>query len=303
MSFAVKGRYEMNGWHPARPPWETQDQPALPAKDTWYGDRQGARVVIKPHDRLARGARSGRYAEPSRETSRGVALAWALAGLAASVGIAYGAVQLTHVSWGQAPVDSLVPTAVPVDSAAATSAVPPTTTGPAATPTPTAAPTLSGYVLTAPATAGGYTLTTPMSATVKTIGTGGAAQLMTAVESAGGKPSGSVSGQYLILGTQYLGYAGYNGTFSPDAVLAAFKMGASNVTTEAPGPHGGTMACGEVSVTAPVATTGTACMWATTTTVGMVEFYGSGGSALETVMHPKASDDTVKFRADVEGTK
>jgi len=293
----------MNGWHPARPPWETQDQPALPADDTWYGDRQGARVVIKPHDRLSRGARSSRYAEPSRQASRGVTLAWAIGGLAAAVGIAYGAVQLTHVSWGQAPVDALVPTAVPVDSPAATSTVPATTTGPTPTPTPTAATSLGGYVLSAPATAGGYTLTTPMSATVVAIGTGGASELMTAVESAGGKPSGNVSGQYLISGNQYLGYDGYNGTFTPDSVLAAFKMGASNVTTEGPGPHGGTMACGEVKVTTPVATTGTACVWATTTTVGMVEFYGNGGSALESVMHPKAGDDAVKFRADVEGTK
>jgi hypothetical protein len=63
------------------------------------------------------------------------------------------------------------------------------------------------------------------------------------------------------------------------------------------------MACGEVSVTSPTATSGTACVWATTTTAGMVEFYGSGGAALETVLHAKASADTAKFRASVEATK
>ena len=63
------------------------------------------------------------------------------------------------------------------------------------------------------------------------------------------------------------------------------------------------MACGEVSVTSPAATSGTACVWATTTTLGMVEFYGSGGSALELVLHARAGADTMKFRADVEATK
>jgi hypothetical protein len=222
-------------------------------------------------------------------------LAGVLVSFAVAIGIVVGAVRLTHVTWGQAPAAPVIPTAVPVESPAATAA--------ALAPTPADTTTLSGYVLTTPATAGSYTLTSPMSATVKAIGTSGAAELMTAVEASGGKPSGSVSGQYLILGDQYLGYAGYNGTFSPAAVLAAFKMGASNVTAEAVGPHGGAMACGEVSVTSPVATTGTACVWATTATVGMVEFYGSGGSALEPVLHAKASDDTRKFRASVEATK
>jgi hypothetical protein len=285
----------MNGWHPARPPWEAQQQPALPAAEPWYAERQGPHVVIKPPEPLARGARSPHDAEPGRPGGRRKALTLIIVGLAAAVGITVGVVKLTHVMGGQAPAALLTPTTVPVDSPAATSAAP--------SPTATATATLSGYVLTAPATAGGYTLTSPMSATVKAIGAGGAAELMTAVKAAGGKPSGTVSAQYLILGDQYLGYSGYNGTFSPAAVLAAFKMGASNVTTEAAGPHGGTLACGEVSVTSPMATTGTACVWATTTTLGMVEFYGNGGSALELVLHARAGADTTKFRADVEATK
>jgi hypothetical protein len=151
--------------------------------------------------------------------------------------------------------------------------------------------------------AGGYTRTSPMSATVTAIGTAGTTRLMTAVEASGGKPASNVSGQYVIPGDQALGYAGYTGTFSPAAVLAAFKKDASNVTTEAAGPHGGVLACGEVTVTSPTATSGTACAWATTTTVGMVEFYGNGGGALEAVLHAKAGADTAKFRASVEATK
>jgi hypothetical protein len=286
----------MNGWHPARPPWETQGQPALPAAAPWYAERPGPHVVIKPHERPGRGARSPRDDEPGGPGGRRKSLTLIIVGVVV-VGIAAGVVELTHVMGPSAPAALITATTVPADTPAATSAAP------APTPTVTATATLSGYVLSAPATAGGYTLTSPMSATVKAIGASGAAALMTAVEAAGGKPSGNVSAQYLIVGDQYLGYSGYNGTFSPAAVLAAFKMGASNVTTEAAGPHGGTMACGEVSVTSPVATSGTACAWATTTTLGMVEFYGSGGSALELVLHARAGADTMKFRADVEATK
>jgi hypothetical protein len=293
----------MNGWHPAKPPWETQEQPKLPAEHTWYGELEGPRVVIKPHESLPRGGRPAHDAEPGRQ-GRGKVLTWAIVGLAAAGGIVFGAVELTHVTGGQtpAPAAALGSTTAPVDSAAPVDSVAATTAAPA--PTPTAATTVSGYVLAAPATAGGYTLKSPTSATVKAIGTAGVSELMTAVEAAGGQPSGNVvTGQYLILGDQYLGYAGYNGTFSPATVLAAFKMGASNVTTEAAGPHGGVLGCGEVSVTSPAATSGTACVWATSTTIGMVEFYGNGGSALETVLHTKASADTMKFRAGVEATK
>jgi hypothetical protein len=126
---------------------------------------------------------------------------------------------------------------------------------------------------------------------------------MTAVKAAGGKPASDVSGEYFISGDQALGYAGYTGTFKPAAVLTAFQAGASDVTTEAAGPHGGDLACGEVSATAAggTASPGTACVWATATTVGMVEFFG--GSDLETVPHAKAAADTLKFRDDVETLK
>jgi hypothetical protein len=252
-------------------------------------------VVIKPHAQSARGGgRQGRY-EPQRESSRGVTLVGVTVGLAAAVGIAAGAVQLTHVTWGQAPA--------PATQAVATLPTPTPTPTPSATKSDAGTVETTAYVLGAPATAGGYTLTTPTSPAIQAAGSAGASALMTAVKAAGGKPERAVNGEYFISGDQALGYAGYTGTFRPAAVLSAFKAGASNATTEPVGPHGGDLACGEVTATSASGTAiaGTACVWATATTVGMVEFFG--GAVLETVPHGKAGADTLKFRDGVETLK
>ena len=302
----------MSGWTPSRPPWETSrppwethDQPAMsPDDDSWYGRAKGPRVIIKPHESAGRGGRGasspGSYAEPSR----GVALFGVIFGLAASAGIAWGAVQLTHVTWGQPPAAPPAPS--PTVSASATSASltpTPTVTAPASATASASgsAGTATAYVLTAPATAGGYTRTTPMSASIQQIGTAGATALMQAVEKAGGKETGSVSGEYLIVGDQAVGYAGFTGTFSPKTVITAFGTLATGVASEPAGKHGGLLSCGTVTATSPASSTGTACVWATPTTVGMVEYFGSG--ALEQVTMSKAGQDTANFRADVETLK
>jgi hypothetical protein len=291
----------MSGWDSTRPPWDTQEQPLYTPDDSWYGRVRGPRVVIKPHASGARGGRQGRYVEPPRKGRRTVVLVSVVAGLAVSAAIVAGAVQLTHVSWGTATVAATQATVtLPTSAPAAT---------PSASPVPSAsqsggtAADTTAYALGLPASAGGYTLTTPMSSAIQAVGSGGATALMTAVKAAGGKPASDVSGEYFISGDQALGYAGYTGTFTPAAVLSAFRAGASDVTTEPAGPHGGDLACGEVTASAAsgTASPGTACVWATTTTVGMVEFFG--GAALETVPHAKAGADTLKFRDDVETLK
>jgi hypothetical protein len=268
---------------PSRPPWETQGQPLYTPDDAWYG-RQGARVVIKPHPSR------GDNGESRRRVSRGAALFGAVAGLAACVGIAAVVVQLTTSTGGGVPA-----TAAPL---VASSPAPAPTSSPSAGAEGAAT---TAYTLSAPATAGPYTLTTPASPGVQAVGSAGAATLMAAVKAAGGVPSSEVTGEYFIGGDQALGYAGYNGTFSPSAVLGAFGLGAKGVTDEAAGPHGGQMACGEVTASHGSTAHGTACVWATTTTIGMVEFFGNG--VLEPVAHPKADSDVLKFRAAVEALK
>src|SRR5262249_31886418 len=143
------GNFIMSGWQPARPPWETQEQPLYTPDDTWDGSPPGARVVIRPHAQSRRGgSRPGRYGEPQREASRAIALVGVVAGLAASVGIAVGAVKLTYVTWGETP-------APPASAAAAAPALTPTPTPSASKGSADAAGT-TAYVLGTPATAGGY---------------------------------------------------------------------------------------------------------------------------------------------------
>jgi hypothetical protein len=292
----------MSGWQtsrPSRPPWDTQEQPTLPAEGTWYGGAQGPRVIIKAHE-PTRGGRASRFQEPLREADRNIALAGVIVGLAASVGLIAIAVQLTHVTWGKPAA-----AATPIPTATADTTVP--TPGPTASSRSTApaggSAAATSYVLSAPAKAGGYSLTTPISPTVQAIGTSGATELMTAVEAGGGTVKSNVSAEYFIAGDQVLGYAGYNGSFSPEAVMRDFQVGAADVTSEPAGSHGGQLACGEVTATSPASSAGEACVWATTTTIGMVEFYDDNGGALESVMPAKAGSDTLKFRDDVETAK
>jgi hypothetical protein len=314
IGFAVKGQLEnMSGWNPSRPPrsprppWDTQEQPSLTAEGTWYGAAQGPRVVIKPQEG-GRGGRvpSGRvpgFSEPPRRRSNRKIILAAAAIVVVAAGVVVGALKLTHLGGGQAAASATLPAATQ------------NATTPAATPTATATASPSStagagggagtvaYVLSDPATAGGYSRMPSVSATVQAIGSGSATELMTAVEAQGGKATSDISAEYLIVGDQVLGYAGYNGTFNPGDVIKDFQAGATGVTSESAGPHGGDLACGQVAITTPAATSGEACVWATTSTLGMVEFYGSNGGALEAVPAAKAGADALKFRDDVEAAR
>ena len=65
------------------------------------------------------------------------------------------------------------------------------------------------------------------------------------------------------------------------------------------GTHGGDLAC------IPSAGTpgGTVCVWVTTTTLGVTEFFASTGAPENVTDQPKAAQDTVNFRADAEAAK
>lgn len=309
ISFAVKGQLEnMSGWNPSRPPrppWDTQEQPTLSAEGTWYGAAQGPRVIIKPQGPAARGGRGPGFSEPPRRSAGKVVAIGTGIGLVTAA-LIVGAVELTHLGGKSDPSSALpaasqgatAPAATPTAPASPTSTATSTSTAPAG-----GSASTTSYKLSDPATAGGYSQVTPVAATVQAIGSGGATQLMTAVQASGGKTTSTVSSEYLIAGNQVLGYAGYNGTYSPAAVIGDFKAGATGVTSQSAGPHGGQLACGQVSVTAPAASTGEVCVWATTSTVGMVEFYGGNGTALEAVAPAKAAADTLKFRDDAEAAK
>ncbi len=293
----------MSGWNPSRPPWETSDHPVLPPDKAYYGRPEGARVIIKPHA-AARGSRPGRGYKPPAETSRGAALFGVLVGLAASVGIVYGAVQLTHVSWGESPVATAsAPASTPVVTPSASTSAAGTT--PAGSPTATGGNALGSgqaWAMTARATAGGYTKRTPMPSGMLATGTANATALMQAVVLSGGTPDGGptqpkyVSADYRVPGNQAIAYVGFTGTFSPSSVIGAFGKIANGVTSEPAGSHGGQLACGTMSANS--GPSGTVCVWATTSSLGMVGFYG--GSTPEHVGSTRAAEDTVKLRGDAE---
>ena len=62
---------------------------------------------------------------------------------------------------------------------------------------------------------------------------------------------------------------GYEGTFTPAKVLASLGQLGQGGQTYPAGPHGGELAC------IPAAGTpgGTVCVWVTTTTLGVTEFF------------------------------
>lgn len=293
----------MSGWTPSKPPWETSGQPVLPPDESYYGRRQGARVVIKPYAN-ARGPRPERGHQHARESSRGRLLFGVFLGLIASAGLTYGAVQVTHVKWGM-PQDSAA--SAPASAAAVTAPASPVGTGASASPTPSPSATASNpgspaWTMAVPATAGGYKKHTPMPAAMLAIGTKDATALMSAVETAGGKPvmagnqPKSVSADYLVPGNQAIGYAGFTGRFDPASVMTAFAAIADNVSSEPAGGHGGKLSCGGMS--AGNGPSGTVCVWATTSSLGMAGFFGNG--VPERVLSAKAGEDTVKLRGDAE---
>jgi hypothetical protein len=237
-----------------------------------------------------------------------VALVGVLFSLAASVGLVYGAVQLTQVTWGEpSPAAAGAPVSTPASTASASSNG--TGTTPAATPTAATGGEGLGsgraWAMTAPATAGGYTKHTPMPSGMLATGTANATALMQAVVLSGGKPDGGsakpkyVSADYLVPGNQAIAYVGFTGTFSPASVMDAFGKIADNVVSQPAGSHDGQLACGSMSANS--GPSGTVCVWATVTSLGMVGFYGSGTP--EQVGSAKAGEDTVNLRNDAEVAK
>jgi hypothetical protein len=101
---------------------------------------------------------------------------------------------------------------------------------------------------------------------------------------AAGQPAGSVIGVY-DMGTSssvtspgYKGlvFVGYNGTFNPANVMKLVRTNlVSTRVVVDPGPNGGRMMCGYNTVSGEASE----CVWATTTTVGIVEYYDHGHPA------------------------
>ena len=100
-----------------------------------------------------------------------------------------------------------------------------------------------------------------------------------------GKPAKSVVGIYdmgassSLTSPSYKGlvFVGYDGTFNPANVIKLVRKNlvSTRVVVDA-GPHGGQMVCGYNTTSGAEASE---CVWATTTTMGVVEFFNHGHPA------------------------
>ena len=158
--------------------------------------------------------------------------------------------------------------------------------------------TTAAYTLSTPATAGGYALGQDPNDLTNAKTT--AQQIVTALGAGGGTVKGTpVSAAYTLPANQAITFVGYQGTFTP-AKLATLlaKLGTDEKSYPA-GPNGGVLECLNTT-TQP---SGAVCVWATSTTLGITEFYSATGPEALTASQSKGADHTTALRADVEKKK
>jgi hypothetical protein len=215
--------------------------------------------------------------------------------------IAAGAYLLTHKSGGSNAANNTTPT---VGATTSAKAAPKTSAKPKGAPnTPaTSAATTDGWALSTPSVAGGYPIGTD-SDFLATATTTATAIEHAAVGGGGGTVKGDpVSASYTLPADQTIEFVGYQGTFNPTKVMTNLGSFGSGEGTYGAGPHGGQMACANVPATATAASGGV-CVWVTTTTLGVTEFFEGSGPEVLTSAQSKGAQDTVALRSSVETRK
>jgi hypothetical protein len=259
---------------PSAPPWTSQPaeppQPPQPGRlshpDPW--DAPAPRPATRPASHAGRGSQRG---GPGKAV-----IAVGVVVLLVIVVVAF----LVLRKHGSTPANN-----TPTESPSASHPASARATQPAAG---------TAYTLSTPATAGGYPKLTTAPAAVSSVAAATAQGVQQHATAAGGKVTGQVAGYYQLSSGQVMSFTGYEGTFDPAKVLAA-----SGGTAFPDGPHGGGLTCAP-SVGTPG---GTVCVWATTTTLGVTEFFAANGAPETVTNQSKAAQDTLNFRADVEAAK
>ena len=156
--------------------------------------------------------------------------------------------------------------------------------------------TTAAYTLSTPATAGGYPL--GQNPHFVATATATAAQITTAVASGGGgKVTGTpVSASYQLPASQVITFVGYHGTFTPAKIETILASLGSDPHTYPAGPNGGILGCANTTVTPSAAV----CVWATSSTLGVTEFFTATGPETLNAAQAKGAADTVNLRAGVE---
>jgi hypothetical protein len=138
------------------------------------------------------------------------------------------------------------------------------------------------YVLTQAPSVGTYPLNKPATIQVSGAVKAASAKLTGKMAATGaGKPGKSVIGIYNMGTTTSLAspgykgliFVGYDGTFKPAKLIKLVRKDLVSSRLVSAGPHGGQMVCGYDTTNGAPASE---CVWATTTTFGVVEFYSNG---------------------------
>lgn len=281
-----------HGTQPSQAPWASQPSQSRSAPP--WASEPGQAGHADPWDTPAPrpGSRSASHADRDRGTrgsQRGRGKVFIAVGLVVVLAIAAGA-YLVLRKHGTTPPASLSPTTAPRTTPSASHPA----SGQASQPA-----TGTAYTLSTPATAGGYAKLATASSTVTSTATATAQSVREQAVNSGGKVTTPVSGYYQLSSGQVMSFAGYEGTFNPAKVLASLGQVGQGGQTYPAGAHGGDLAC------IPSAGTpgGTVCVWVTTTTLGVTEFFASTGAPENVTDQPKAAQDTVNFRADTEAAK
>ena len=157
------------------------------------------------------------------------------------------------------------------------------------------------YVLSTPATAGGYPMGTDPEflATATTTAQG----ILSAVSSGGGKVTGSaVSAAYRLPNAQVVTFVGYHGNFTPSKVISSMGSYGTTDGTYRDAKAGDSIACANTAASGST-TSGAVCVWATSTTIGVTEFFDVSGPEALTSSQFKGADITEQVRAGVETKK
>jgi hypothetical protein len=156
--------------------------------------------------------------------------------------------------------------------------------------------TTGAYTLSTPATAGGYPI--GQDPHFLTTATATAKQITTAVASGGGGTvkGNPVSASYQLPASQVITFVGYQGTFTPAKVATILASLGSDPHTYPAGPNGGGLGCANTTTTPSAAV----CVWATSSTLGITEFFTATGPETLNAAQSKGASDTVNLRAGVE---
>lgn len=157
----------------------------------------------------------------------------------------------------------------------------------------------AAYTLSTPNTAGGLPMGQDPNDLANAKAT--AQQIVTALSAGGGGAvkGNPVSAAYTLPGNQAMTFVGYQGTFTPDKVATILSKLGANAKPYPAGPNGGALGCANTTTTP----SGAVCVWATSSTLGITEFYSATGPETLTASQSKGADHTKAVRADVEKKK